>query len=144
MDYTNVFEFDVLHAVIVIDFLFAKESILITIAAVLIGIYFGISTHLLIAYKNSALFSLAKKTIQELISFLKIALLAAFVYLLWTLFHPYMYFESHIIHFIIELTLGVFSYVYVFGSCVCVMHNRSTELCNSLYSCIAKYNNSVY
>lgn len=113
IDYLNYNEFDVIHAVIVIDFLFAKESILITIAAVLIGIYFGIFTHLLTANINSALFSLNKKTLQELISFLKRALLAAFVYLFWALFHPYIYFESHLIHFIIELTLGV-SVLYMF------------------------------
>ena len=106
-DCYNMYDFDAIHAVIVIDFLFAKESILITIAAVLIGIYFGIFTHLLTANKGSAIFSLDKRTMQELISFLKMALSSSFIYLFWALLHPYNYFESHFFHFIIELTLGI-------------------------------------
>lgn len=88
LDSLNIIEFDKVNALLIDDLLINRESILISVAAIFIGVYFSIFTILLSLKNNSKIVAMGIKTFRELLEFLQHAFVGAFVYIIYAIFYP--------------------------------------------------------
>lgn len=94
---------------IVTDFMIGREGLLISVAAIFIGIYFSIFTVLLTVKNTSTIVKFGIKSFKDLIFFVQSAFWASFMYILYALFFPLIIknINLNFFLFISELFLGV-------------------------------------
>lgn len=110
LDDKNIYDFDNINDLLINKFLINREGILISVAAIFIGIYFSIFTVLLTIKSSSKIVNMGIKTYKELIEFLRNAFIGSFIYVIYAIVFPIMSFgnEIGIIKFSRELILGIF------------------------------------
>lgn len=107
-DVLNIFEFDKINDLLIQKFLINREGILVSIAAIFIGIYISVFTMLLTIKNSSLIVKLGEKIYRELIDFLVRAIIGATVYIIYVILYPLLV-ELNInglTKFIIEALLG--------------------------------------
>lgn len=88
MDILNIFEFDKINNFLIQKFLINREGILVSIAAIFIGIYISVFTILLTVKNNSLIVELGEKIYRELINYLVRAIIGATVYIIYVILYP--------------------------------------------------------
>lgn len=114
LDFLMVHDFDKINEFIIKEFLLNREGILISIAAIFIGIYFSIFTLLLTVKSSSKIVRMGIGTYKELVEFLKNAFLGSFVYILYAITFPLFMniIETGVLKFLFDLILGIlFTYM---------------------------------
>lgn len=108
LDVKKIYDFDNINGLIINKFLINREGILISIAAIFIGIYFSIFTILLTIKNSSKIVEMGIKTYKELIGFLSNAFIGSFIYIVYAVLYPLISLISNngIIKFSYELLLG--------------------------------------
>lgn len=108
-DYLQFFDFDTVNNLLINKLLLSRESILISVAAIFIGIYFSIFTILLSIKVDTKIVAMGIKTYKELIQFLKHAFIGAFIYIIYAVLYPLLFLlgKEGMIKFLYELILGL-------------------------------------
>jgi hypothetical protein len=122
---------------VTIDFvetiLVPREGILVTVAAVFIGIYFTVFSILGSIKVDSTLAKISKNNFNKLVSFLKNAFLCAFSYLLFTILYPWLLvkfndYPEHLVNlFLIILFLSMFLTALKVGIALIVVFKRDLK-----------------
>lgn len=103
VDILDFYSFDKINEVIVDKFLVNREGILVSIAAIFIGIYFTLFTLLLTIKPESKIIQMGLKTYKELLTFIKHAFIGAFLYLFYVILYPLINFGQ---------AVGLFKFLY--------------------------------
>lgn len=109
LDYLQIFNFDKVNILIIDNLLINREGILISVASIFIGIYFGIFTILLSIKSNSKIVTMGIKTFKELIQYIKHAFIGSFIYIIYAIIYPLISIlgKEGVIKFSYELLLGL-------------------------------------
>lgn len=103
--FTNA-DFDNINELLIQKLIVSREGVFITIAAILIGIYFGIFTILLSLKTNSKIATMDYYIFKEILMFIGHAFLGAFIYLIYALVYPI------ILNYVVEGPFGFYKFCY--------------------------------
>lgn len=97
--------FDIVNEIIIQKFLIQREGILVSIAAIFIGIHFGLFTLILSLKNNSKIAEFDYNTFKEIVHFIICAFFSTILYLIYALIYPL------IIEYIPDDTIGLFRFI---------------------------------
>lgn len=108
LDLVNLKEFDFLNNFLIKDFLVNREGILVSIAAIFIGIYISLYTLFLSIKSQSIIVKLGNKIFKELLSYVTAGIISSGIYLIYVILSPVLTLlnEFWIAKYIYEVILG--------------------------------------